>query len=121
MSRIASINELAELELEEAATYYEAQSPGLAGDFVAVLKREVDFLLEFPESAPIVQADVRARPLPRFPYTPRNRAASPFAASLDDHDDRRLAARSRRARLHPVFSRDGPAGADHLVRAAGFR
>lgn len=69
MSRVPSLSDLAEQELEEAAAYYEAQSPGLASDFVEAVEREVNLLLEFPESAPIIRADVRARPLPRFPYT----------------------------------------------------
>ena len=65
---VASIHDLAKVELNEAAQYYEAESPGLGAAFLAEAERSVASLLEYPESGPIVSGSVRRQLLRRFPY-----------------------------------------------------
>ncbi len=69
MSRFYSLNNSAKRELREAAAYYESQSKGLGLAFTETVEREVDRLVEFPESAPVLGFEIRAKAIPRFPYT----------------------------------------------------
>lgn len=59
----------AELELIEAAAYYELQVPGLGERFGAEVRRATDLLLKHPEIGPRVDAELRRFVLDRFPYT----------------------------------------------------
>ena len=59
----------AELELIEAAAYYELQVPGLGERFEAEVRRATDLLLEHPEIGQSVDPDLRRFVLPRFPFT----------------------------------------------------
>ena len=65
---IASFHDLAKVELNEAARYYEAESPGPGTAFLAEAERSVAAILEHPESSPVVGRSVRRRLLRRFPY-----------------------------------------------------
>jgi len=65
---VASFHDLAKVELNEAAQYYEAESAGLGAAFLAEAERSVAAILEYPESSPIVRGSVRRRILRRFPY-----------------------------------------------------
>jgi plasmid stabilization system protein ParE len=56
-------------ELLETIQYYEAESPGLGGAFLAVVNKGLDQLLAFPESAPVLLGNVRRKALRRFPYS----------------------------------------------------
>jgi plasmid stabilization system protein ParE len=56
-------------ELFEAIQYYESESRGLGAAFLSTVNEGIDQLLEFPESAPILYAKVRRKPLRRFPYS----------------------------------------------------
>ena len=65
---IASFHDLAKVELNEAAQYYERDSPGLGAAFVTEVERCTAAILEHPEASPIVTGAIRRRLLRRFPY-----------------------------------------------------
>ena len=65
---IASFHDLAKVELNEAAQYYERDSPGLGAAFVTEAERCTAAILEHPEASPIVTGAIRRRLLRRFPY-----------------------------------------------------
>ena len=65
---IASFHDLAKVELNEAARYYEQRSPGLGTAFVAEVGRCTAAIVEHPEMGPIVMGTIRRRLLQRFPY-----------------------------------------------------
>ena len=58
----------AELELIEAAAYYERQVPGLGERLGAEIRRATDILLEHPEIGVRADADLRKFALNRFPF-----------------------------------------------------
>ena len=68
MTRRVSFHPMAEQELNDAASYYNAQSPGLGHAFLDEVQRAVDQILEHPEAAPLVNHLVRRKLVPRFPY-----------------------------------------------------
>ncbi|MEP7306395.1 MAG: type II toxin-antitoxin system RelE/ParE family toxin [Acidobacteriota bacterium] len=65
---IASFHDLAKVELNEAAQYYERESPGLGVAFVAEVERCTVAILQHPEASPFVTRAIRRRLLRRFPY-----------------------------------------------------
>ena len=65
---VASFHDLAKVELNEAAQYYDRDSPGLGAAFVAEVERSTAAILEHPEASPIVTGAIRRRLLRRFPY-----------------------------------------------------
>ena len=65
---VASFHDLAKVELNEAAQYYDRDSPGLGAAFVAEVERGTAAILEHPEASPIVTGAIRRRLLRRFPY-----------------------------------------------------
>ena len=68
MTRRVSFHPMAEQELNDAASYYNAQSPGLGHASLDEVQRAVDQILEHPEAAPLVNRLVRRKLVPRFPY-----------------------------------------------------
>ena len=58
----------AELELLDAAQYYELQATGLGGEFLDKIDAAVEDIRQNPERWPIVRADIRRRLVHRFPY-----------------------------------------------------
>jgi len=68
MSPSLSIHEAAEAEINEAADFYDLQSPGLGNELLAEIERTIQSILEFPEAAPLVQGRVRKRNIAKFPY-----------------------------------------------------
>ena len=68
MSASVSFHRLAGRELNEAAQYYDSESPGLGGAFLAEIQRCIRSIQESPEAAPIVAGSVRRRLARRFPY-----------------------------------------------------
>jgi plasmid stabilization system protein ParE len=56
-------------ELFETILYYESESWGLGAAFLATVRKGIDQLLTFPESAPVLYGKVRRKPLRRFPYS----------------------------------------------------
>jgi len=65
---VASFHDLAKVELNEAAQYYDAESPGLGAAFLAEAERSVTAILQYPDSGRAVRGSVRQRLLRRFPY-----------------------------------------------------
>ena len=65
---VASFHDLAKVELNEAARYYEAESVGLGTAFVDEVERSLAAILEYPESSPTMRGPIRRRVLRRFPY-----------------------------------------------------
>jgi plasmid stabilization system protein ParE len=57
-----------ELELIEAAEYYELEVPGLGKRFEAEVRRATDFLLDHPEIGIPVDPVLRKLTLNRFPF-----------------------------------------------------
>lgn len=68
MTRTASFHRLAERELNEAAHYYDSESPGLGVAFTDEVKRCIWTILEHPEAGQVLMATVRRRLVRRFPY-----------------------------------------------------
>ncbi len=58
----------AELEMIEAARYYELQAPGLGNDFLDRIDAAVQDIGEHPERWPVIQSNIRRRLVHRFPY-----------------------------------------------------
>ena len=55
-------------DVEEAWLWYEAQREGLGDEFLQVVQDALESIAAFPESAPLVQRDIRRQLLRRFPY-----------------------------------------------------
>jgi plasmid stabilization system protein ParE len=62
-------HEAAELELNEAADFYDLRDPGLGSAFLDEVERSLDNLVKHPEAAAQAHGVVRKRILARFPYT----------------------------------------------------
>ena len=58
----------AELEMLDAAKYYELQATGLGEDFLDKIDTAIQDISENPERWPIVRGRVRRRLVHRFPY-----------------------------------------------------
>ena len=58
----------AELEILDAAGYYELQASGLGDDFLDKIASAVKDIGEYPERWPIVRLNIRRRLVHRFPY-----------------------------------------------------
>ena len=69
MSRLLSIHENAELEINDAADFYDMASPGLGTVFINEIHKAIQYIDMFPEAAPILPGHVRKRTLPKFPYS----------------------------------------------------
>jgi plasmid stabilization system protein ParE len=69
MSRSLSIHEAAEVEINEAADFYDAESVGLGDVFIDEIQRTITRISEFPEAAPVVRGGVRKRIVAKFPYS----------------------------------------------------
>lgn len=69
MTRRFSFHELAEQELIEAASYYDAQRPGLGSTFLDEVERAINQVRENPEAAPLINRLVRRKLVRRFPYS----------------------------------------------------
>jgi hypothetical protein len=59
----------AEVEIGEAADYYDIQSPGLGSAFLDEVDRALAGIKQFSESSPIIRGHFRRRPLIKFPYS----------------------------------------------------
>jgi len=59
---------LANRELNEAAQYYELESPDLGAAFLNEVERCLQLIADHPEAGMILRGSVRRRLLRRFPY-----------------------------------------------------
>lgn len=64
-----TFHQSAELELVDAARYYEARSQGLGRAFLAEVDRAVVQVLTLPLAGEAVLGEVRRKMLRRFPYS----------------------------------------------------
>jgi|HubBroStandDraft_1064217.scaffolds.fasta_scaffold2358364_2 plasmid stabilization system protein ParE len=58
----------AEAELTDAAEWYDGQTPGVAGRFLAEYQRLLDRLGENPRQYPTLRGELRRAGFSRFPY-----------------------------------------------------
>jgi plasmid stabilization system protein ParE len=58
----------ATLEYEEAASWYEAQQPGLGSAFVAEVETTLQAITRQPDRYPVALRGTREAPVSRFPY-----------------------------------------------------
>jgi toxin ParE1/3/4 len=63
-----SFNPLAERELNDAAQYYDLESPGLGSAFLAEVEHTFNRIEEHPEAAAVIRGAIRRRLVRRFPY-----------------------------------------------------
>jgi Prolyl oligopeptidase family len=69
MNKRISFHELAELELNDAAIFFENETGGLGFRFLAAVEASVAQIQQHPEASPIIDQDVRSKVLRRFPYS----------------------------------------------------
>ena len=67
MERV-SYHRLARRELNEAAQFYDSESPGLGSAFLDEIERCTQAIVNFPEAGPLVIGPIRRRLVLRFPY-----------------------------------------------------
>lgn len=67
MTRV-SFHRLAERELNDAALYYESESPGLGIKFIDEIDGHIDRIVRNPKAGEEVRGEVRRRILRKFPY-----------------------------------------------------
>ena len=68
MSRRVVFHPEAENELHDAASYHDAEGPGLGNALLEDLERTIIQIVQYPESSPLVSKLVRRKNLRRFPY-----------------------------------------------------
>jgi toxin ParE1/3/4 len=61
MTRLFSIHEVAESEINEAADFYDLESPGLGSVFIEEVERAIESITHFPDAAPFIRGRVRRR------------------------------------------------------------
>ena len=59
----------AEVEMTEAALFYEEQFPGLGTDYLDDIQRCIDRIRSHPEIGQIIQGTIRRSQASRFPYS----------------------------------------------------
>ena len=69
MSPTLSIHEVAEAEINEAADFYDLESPGLGGVFLDEIQRALQSIVDLPDAAPLIRGRVRKRIVTKFPYS----------------------------------------------------
>lgn len=69
MTPPVEFHNLAELELNEAAAFYESEVAGLGLAFLDEVERSINQIRAHPEAAPRILQVVRRRILRRFPYS----------------------------------------------------
>ena len=65
---LATFNELAEAELNDAIGYYETEQAGLGAAFLAEIRRSTAAIVDYPDATPIISGTVRRRLCEKFPY-----------------------------------------------------
>jgi len=69
MIRTVAFHEAAVVELNEAADFYNLESPGLGLTFLREVETALATIAQFPEATPLLHGRVRRKVLLRFPYT----------------------------------------------------
>jgi toxin ParE1/3/4 len=68
MNRSISFHQEAEVEFNEAADFYDLESPGLGMAFIDEVQRVIETISQFPEASPLIRERVRRKILIKFPY-----------------------------------------------------
>jgi Plasmid stabilisation system protein. len=68
MSKRVSFHELAEIELNDVAIFFENEKEGLGLRFLAAMEAAVTHIQEHPQASPVIIKDTRRKTLRRFPY-----------------------------------------------------
>jgi plasmid stabilization system protein ParE len=68
MNRPISIHETTENELNDAADFYDLESPGLGEAFINEIHKAIDLIARFPEASLIIRGRIRRKVLIKFPY-----------------------------------------------------
>jgi plasmid stabilization system protein ParE len=69
MSPKISIHEAAEIELNDAADFYDIACVNLGSAFIDEVQRTIKKISEFPEAAPVIRRQIRKKPIAKFPYS----------------------------------------------------
>lgn len=69
MTRLFSIHEVAESEINEAADFYDLESPGLGSVFIEEVERAIENITQFPDAAPSIRGRVKKKALLKFPFS----------------------------------------------------
>ena len=69
MNRKIRLHPTAQLELDEAAAYYDLEGLGLGSAFIDDFERAGEQIRQLPESSPIARDPVREKLMTRFPYS----------------------------------------------------
>jgi plasmid stabilization system protein ParE len=69
MSRVFTIHETAEAEINEAADFYDLENPGLGNVFLDEVEHAIEAISRYPEVAPVVRNGMRKKHLMKFPYS----------------------------------------------------
>ncbi len=59
----------AEIEMLEAAIYYEMQAPNLGENFLVTIEASITEITEYPETWPKIDKGIRKRVVHHFPYS----------------------------------------------------
>jgi len=65
---VISFHTLADRELNDAAQYYERESPGLGAAFIAEVERTTQAINQHPHAGASLPSGIQRRLLRRFPY-----------------------------------------------------
>jgi plasmid stabilization system protein ParE len=64
-----SFHEKAEIEINEAADYYDMECPGLGSAFLDEIETAINEIADFPEASPVIRGRIRTKTTVRFPYS----------------------------------------------------
>lgn len=68
MSLPVFVHESAEIEINEAADFYDLTSPGLGNEFLDEIQHAIEDIGQFPEAGQRMHGKIRVKTLIRFPY-----------------------------------------------------
>jgi plasmid stabilization system protein ParE len=69
MSSKISIHEAAEIELNDAADFYDIAHVNLGTVFIDEVQRTIKTISEFPEAAQVLRGQIWKKPIAKFPYS----------------------------------------------------
>jgi plasmid stabilization system protein ParE len=69
MSPKISFHEAAEIELKDAADFYDIACPNLGSVFIDDVQRVIGKISEFPDAAPVIRGKIRKKPIAKFPFS----------------------------------------------------
>jgi hypothetical protein len=67
--KTAFLSSDAEIELYDAASFYDGECPGLGADFIKDVMTAIEWIEMYPEHSILLRGRVRRKPLRNFPYS----------------------------------------------------